>query len=112
MSTWYLDDLAESFDVKEDENDVVWVRRHIVIQIHILIKANVPPNVLEIGEQRSSITYMVGGLWRQNNPAGSGLFLCVGDGIRPVQNPLDYVSRQQTWEYFGPWVRAPAGWGV
>lgn len=115
MSTWILDDLQETGDIKEDENGTVQVRRHVVITIHCQVLANDPPTTLDLFTSRSSISYQVGGLWRTNNPPGNGAssqFICVGDGLRPQENPLDYVVRTQVWEWFGPWQVAPVGWSV
>jgi hypothetical protein len=110
IGTWILDDLSESMDIKEDDSKVTKVRKHIVIAIHCQLLASTPPNTLSIGEERMSITYHVGGYSRSNNPRGSGKFICVGDGLTPIAHPGDYVYRRQTWEFFGPWENAPAGW--
>ena len=113
--TWYLDDIQDQPDKKEDIAGNVKVRHHLVIQIHCLIKANLMPTVGDVFQTKSSITCSVGGIWKQYNPPGSGAssaFICVGDGGHPVSNPLDYVIRTQTWEYFGPWIDPPTGWGV
>lgn len=108
--TWYLDDLAETVDVQEDDYGVTKVRDHIVIQIHCKVPADTPPSTLETRSTKSAITYQIGGKWRQNNPKGTGKFVCVGDGFAPMELPSDIIIRRQTWEYFGPWEAAPADW--
>lgn len=110
MSIWILDDLAETVDVQEDDNGITKVRDHIVIQIHARELANSVPSRLNIRRTMSAITYQVGSMWRTNNPAGTGKFICVGDGLAPIEHPGDYVTRRQTWEYFGPWEDAPPEW--
>lgn len=112
MSTWVLDDLQETLDPQEDENGVVKVRKHVTITIHQRVLASVPPTSGNLGETRAAITYQVGGLWRTNNPSGSGRFKCIGFGISPVEHPGDYVDWRETWDYIGPWEDAPAEWGV
>ena len=108
--SWMLDDLQETVDVQEDDNEVTKVRKHIVIQIHEQVESANVPNTLDIGATRSTITYNVGSTTRTNNPKGSGKFICVGDGISPIEHPATMVFRRQTWEYFGPWETAPADW--
>lgn len=108
--SWMLDDLDESIDVQEDDDQVTQVRDHIVIKIHEQILASTIPSRLDIRQVKSSITYYVGATSKTNNPAGSGKFICVADGVTPKENPGEYAIRRQTWEYFGPWGAAPAEW--
>lgn len=110
--TWMLDDLDESIDVQEDDDQVFQVRDHIVIKIHRQMPSSEIPSRLSIGDVKSSITYSVGGTSKTNNPAGTGKFICVGDGVTPKENPGDFAIRRQTWEYYGPWKAAPAEWNV
>lgn len=108
--SWMLDDLQETVDPSEDESGITGVRNHIVIVIHEQIKAGTLPNVSDLRQVKSAISYMVGGVWKLKNPTGSGRFICVGDGAAPLQPISDFVIRRQTWEYFGPWEPAPAEW--
>lgn len=112
MSEWMLDDLQETLDPMEDENGVVKVRKHITVVIHKKVTADVPPSSGNLGDTRSAIIYQVGGLWRTNNPAGTGKFKCIGFGIAPVEHPSDFVYWRETWDYIGPWTDPPPEWGV
>jgi hypothetical protein len=110
FGTWFLDDLSEQIDIKEDDSKVTKVRRHLVIQIHMYLTANMPPSTLAIMETKSAVTYHVGSISRSNNPYGTGKFICVADGLTPHGHPSDYIIRRQTWEYFGKWEDAPSEW--
>ena len=110
MSNWMLDDLQETVDVQEDETGVTQVRNHVVIQIHQQVDASTIFSTLDIMKVKAAITYNVGNIIKMNNPQGAGKFICVGDAIAPKEHPMSLVIRRQTWEYFGPWVAAPAEW--
>lgn len=110
MSIWILEDLTENVDIQEDDYGVTKVRDHIVIQIKSRILAMNAPRRLAIKTVKAAVSYQVGGSHRINNPAGTGKFICVCDGLAPVEHPLEYLDRRQTWEYFGPWVDPPAEW--
>jgi len=107
--TWALVERRADLDVQEDANGVTKVRKHIVITVRTMYDATLLMAADHLGDTQSSVTYQVGAITRTVNP-GTGSFICVGDAEIPVQHPLEKVYRNQTWEYFGPWTAAPAGW--
>jgi len=105
--TWMLDDLDESIDIQEDDDGITQIREHIVIKIHRRMHASEIPSRLSILATQSTVTYHVGAISKTNNPAGSGKFTCVADGVTPEAHPGEFVFRRQTWEFFDLWQTAP-----
>lgn len=113
MNNWILEDFDGTGDVKENaEGVVVQVRDHIVIVIKQHIGPNGVPAVLDLWDVRSAITFHTGQRNRTVNPTGSGKFICVRDGAKPMPEPMEILWRVQTWEYYGPWKTAPAEWNI
>jgi hypothetical protein len=106
-----LDDLLEALDIQEDNNGITKVREHFTIQIHKIVPASTIPSTGNIGVTKKSIPYSVGGVSKvKDPPVGGGVFLCVADGVTPLEHPGDMCIRRQTWESFGALVDPPAGW--
>ena len=107
---WFLDDLTEQLDIQEDDSKITKIRQHFTIQIHQSVIASAVPVQLSIGQRKASISYSVGALTRTKNPPAVCKFICVSDGISPVEHPGEYCIRRQTWEVFGKFIDAPAEW--
>lgn len=112
----YLDDMSELMDIREDDaGKIIEIREHYIIQIHKMIRAEDIPDNLEIGVKLDKIPYSVGGINKVKNPP-IGVdgkvyrFLCVQDGITPIEHPGDMCIRRQTWESFGDFRTPVAGW--
>jgi hypothetical protein len=110
FENWTLVDLDDTVDTQEDETGVTQVRNHIIIVIHKQLKLSAVPARRDLKKSRSAISYQLGNIWRMENPSGSGKFICVRDGLKPIGSPLEYIIRTQTWEYYGPWETAPTEW--
>ena len=109
-SNWLLDDLAENIDIQEDNEKVTQIRQHFTIQIHTQIKCSDVPAVGHIGKTTAVVPYSVGSLKaKKNAPAGCS-FLCVADGITPLEHPGDYCVRKLVLESFGKFFLAPLKW--
>lgn len=102
---------AEVTDIEAfDPESIIEIRNHVVISLRREEPARNIPSM--VGSTRSTVSYIVGAVWITVNPPGSNRFTCVADGNAPIQNPLDYVMRTQTWELYSKWRAAPPGWGL
>jgi hypothetical protein len=107
-----LDDLLEALDIQEDDNGVTKIREHYTIQVHKIVPASSIPANGKIGVKQAAIPYSVGGVNMVKNPPAGCRFLCVADGVTPLEHPGDMCIRRQTWEAFGKFVTPPAEWNV
>lgn len=109
--TWILDDMAAQVDIRENEQKVTEVRDHVTLQIHQQMKGSDAPETFAMRAVSKSITWTVGGVKKTVRVTGANSgYICVGDGISPIAHPGDYIIRRQTWEWIGPWEKAPSEW--
>ncbi len=109
---WTLDDLQTDMDIR-DNDGTMEVRKHLTIQIHTKEPIQDTQLPFELMKSLVNLTFMVGDQARTLGTGSTGgRFVCVGDGIAPVELPSDFIVRRQTWEYFGRWQAAPAYWEI
>ena len=110
---WTLDDLQTDMDLRTNADGTMELRKHLTIQIHTKEPIQDTQLPFELLKNMVNMTFMVGDQLRTiSTGASTGRFVCVGDGIAPVELPSNFIIRRQTWEFFGKWQPIPPYWEV
>jgi len=113
---WKLENLDTTPDINDVYSNDVYsktqLRKHYIFTRHILVNADNYTFVSSAGSSTSLLAAYIGDAIFQLLLMGGAKWICTYDGLAPQDDYRVFAYRKQTWEYYGPWTDAPAGWNL